>query len=170
MVIASKPSSCRALNTSLVGNLNTLMQTPTKCVDEYDALSEVTRLMSEMKGILDSPHGGLYTTTGRKSETRFERSMIQQHFARTDPADQILVKKSLLKELTRATNESLHHKKIPQCNNEHVLINPSLLIEACEHLMRERDELLKETLALVEATREEAELLAKARRKEITSS
>lgn len=160
------PSSHVRVHTALVLNLKDLVQTPTNSTEEGDAIGTVTRLMSEMKVILDgSMSSPCHTPTPMKYRNQHDVQTFStpcerietRTAANNDPA--VVVSLSLLKQIANATNTQHTATCTAACDGQHALVPASFLVRACQVLVDEREEMVDEALSLMESVREEANAL-----------
>mmetsp|Transcript_1225 Transcript_1225/g.2187 ORF Transcript_1225/g.2187 Transcript_1225/m.2187 type:complete len:219 (-) Transcript_1225:2034-2690(-) len=157
---SSLPSSSSHVPTALVLNLKELVQTPTNSTEEGDAIGTVTKLMSEMKVLLDT--SPCHTPTPMKYRNQQDvytystpcEQIETTTAANKDPA--VVIKLSLLKQIANATNTNHAASCTAACDGQHALVPASFLLRACQVLVDEREEMVEEALSLMESVREEA--------------
>ena len=159
--------------TALVQSLHALVQTPTKCTEEYDdAIGTVTTLMSEMKEILDDSVCLSSCKTPTPMKYRQEPYMystprkLSGSTKETNNDPTVVIKLSLLKQVASATDMRDADASTAlgsACDGQHARVPASYLVRACQQLVDERDEMIGEALGLMESVREEADTLRRPR-------
>ena len=142
--------------------VNDIQTDPKDSCGECDhAIEQVSQLLGEMAMILDESIGSPAQTP---SENRRRQEPSSDSPLSTSPAlspnyPKVPVKPSLLRQMA-CINSNLRDGSIQATgDDDEALVGGNILIETIERLLAERTEMIREVLALLEATREETSAL-----------